>query len=121
MQDRRGGEDHVTGSRSRPTLPRLRKSARVCDNLHTATPNFLNTTTAVDMAVKRPHEGDAKSSVKKQKQKGRFDIGPANLPDGTHRRKSRFFSNIFFMHRFLAEERFREAYRSNSEYWETTQ
>ncbi|KAI4621885.1 hypothetical protein J4E80_004259 [Alternaria sp. BMP 0032] len=39
------------------------------------------------MAVKRPHEGDAKSSVRKQKQKGRFDIGPANLPDGTHRRK----------------------------------
>ena len=95
MQDRRGGEDHVTGSRSRPTLPRLRKSARVCDNLHTATPNFLNTTTAVDMAVRRPHEGDAKSSVKKQKQKGRFDIGPANLPDGTHRRKSRF-SNILY-------------------------
>ncbi|CAN9361874.1 unnamed protein product [Alternaria sp. RS040] len=37
------------------------------------------------MGVKRPHEGDAKSSVKKQK--NRFAIGPANLPDGTHRRK----------------------------------
>jgi hypothetical protein len=38
------------------------------------------------MGVKRPHEGDAKSSLKKQK--SRFAIGPANLPDGTHRRKS---------------------------------
>ncbi|KNG46846.1 rRNA-processing protein CGR1 [Stemphylium lycopersici] len=37
------------------------------------------------MGVKRPHEGDAKSSSKKFK-KG-FQIGPANLPDGTHRRK----------------------------------
>ncbi|KAI8941756.1 hypothetical protein NX059_002960 [Plenodomus lindquistii] len=37
------------------------------------------------MGSKRPHEDDAKSSSKKQK-KG-FQIGPANLPDGTHRRK----------------------------------
>ncbi|CAG5153330.1 uncharacterized protein ALTATR162_LOCUS3132 [Alternaria atra] len=37
------------------------------------------------MGAKRPHEGDAKSFVKKQK--SRFAIGPANLPDGTHRRK----------------------------------
>lgn len=38
------------------------------------------------MAVKRPHEGDAASSAKRHKKKG-FAIGPANLPDGTHRRK----------------------------------
>jgi hypothetical protein len=44
------------------------------------------------MGVKRPHEGDAKSTVKKQK-KG-FDIGPANLPDGTHRRKSKSSKTI---------------------------
>ncbi|KAF2849450.1 hypothetical protein T440DRAFT_398929 [Plenodomus tracheiphilus IPT5] len=37
------------------------------------------------MASKRPHEDDAKSSSRKFK-KG-FQIGPANLPDGTHRRK----------------------------------
>lgn len=40
------------------------------------------------MAVKRPHEGDAASAAKKHKKKG-FAIGPANLPDGTHRRKSK--------------------------------
>jgi hypothetical protein len=44
--------------------------------------------TAFQMGSKRPHEADAKSSVKKQK--SRFAIGPANLPDGTHRRKSMF-------------------------------
>ncbi|KAF1942266.1 hypothetical protein EJ02DRAFT_434163 [Clathrospora elynae] len=37
------------------------------------------------MAATRPHEGEAKSAVWKKK-KG-FAIGPANLPDGTHRRK----------------------------------
>ncbi|KAH6629319.1 hypothetical protein C7974DRAFT_184607 [Boeremia exigua] len=37
------------------------------------------------MAEKRAHDGEASRSVKKQK-KG-FQIGPANLPDGTHRRK----------------------------------
>lgn len=36
-------------------------------------------------AAKRPREDEAKSSAKKIK-KG-FQIGPANLPDGTHRRK----------------------------------
>lgn len=37
------------------------------------------------MAVKRPHEEGAKMSSKKFK--NGFQIGPANLPDGTHRRK----------------------------------
>ncbi|KAF1354256.1 hypothetical protein EJ07DRAFT_182597 [Lizonia empirigonia] len=37
------------------------------------------------MAEKRAHDGDVGKPVKKQK-KG-FQIGPANLPDGTHRRK----------------------------------
>ncbi|EMD85963.1 hypothetical protein COCC4DRAFT_146582 [Bipolaris maydis ATCC 48331] len=41
------------------------------------------------MGATRPHEGGAKSSAKSKdtnKKKG-FAIGPANLPDGTHRRK----------------------------------
>lgn len=37
------------------------------------------------MAQKRSHEDDSRNASKKQK-KG-FLIGPANLPDGTHRRK----------------------------------
>ncbi|CAO2653721.1 Nn.00g031320.m01.CDS01 [Neocucurbitaria sp. VM-36] len=37
------------------------------------------------MAPKRPHEDDSARKAKKQ-QKG-FSVGPANLPDGTHRRK----------------------------------
>lgn len=37
------------------------------------------------MAEKRAHDGDSARLVKKQK-KG-FQIGPANLPDGTHKRK----------------------------------
>ncbi|KAF1926943.1 uncharacterized protein M421DRAFT_6508 [Didymella exigua CBS 183.55] len=37
------------------------------------------------MAEKRAHDGESTGPVKKQK-KG-FQIGPANLPDGTHRRK----------------------------------
>jgi hypothetical protein len=41
------------------------------------------------MGVKRPHEDDSKKSSKKFK-KG-FQIGPANLPDGTHRRKGLCF------------------------------
>lgn len=40
------------------------------------------------MATKRAHEDDSQQSVKKQK-KG-FSIGPANLPDGTHRRKGTY-------------------------------
>ena len=38
-----------------------------------------------NMAEKRAHDGDSAKAVKRQK-KG-FQIGPANLPDGTHRRK----------------------------------
>ncbi|KAH8723615.1 hypothetical protein GQ44DRAFT_728465 [Phaeosphaeriaceae sp. PMI808] len=37
------------------------------------------------MVSKRPHEDDARKSAKKQK-KG-FSVGPANLPDGTYKRK----------------------------------
>ncbi|KAL5117780.1 hypothetical protein ACEQ8H_004254 [Pleosporales sp. CAS-2024a] len=37
------------------------------------------------MAPKRPRDDDARRLLKKQK-KG-FQVGPANLPDGTHRRK----------------------------------
>ncbi|KAJ4334910.1 hypothetical protein N0V87_006505 [Didymella glomerata] len=37
------------------------------------------------MAEKRAHDGESARPVKKQK-KG-FQIGPANLPDGTHKRK----------------------------------
>jgi hypothetical protein len=49
--------------------------------------NFLTDTKAVNMGVKRPHEGKAKS--KGYTHKPGFKIGPANLPDGTHRRASR--------------------------------
>jgi hypothetical protein len=49
--------------------------------LHPDTRPILN-----NMPPKRPHDADAAKSAKKQK-KG-FQIGPANLPDGTHRRKS---------------------------------
>jgi hypothetical protein len=38
-----------------------------------------------NMAEKRAHNGDSARPAKKQK-KG-FQIGPANLPDGTHKRK----------------------------------
>lgn len=41
-----------------------------------------------DMAEKRAFDGDSAKPVKKQK-KG-FQIGPANLPDGTHKRKGIF-------------------------------
>lgn len=44
------------------------------------------------MAPKRPHEDDSRKSAKKQK-KG-FSVGPANLPDGTHRRKGMWFRTI---------------------------
>ncbi|KAL6708037.1 hypothetical protein ACN47E_003471 [Coniothyrium glycines] len=37
------------------------------------------------MALKRPHDGNDKPASRKFK-KG-FQVGPANLPDGTHRRK----------------------------------
>lgn len=37
------------------------------------------------MAEKRAHDGESARPAKKQK-KG-FQIGPANLPDGTHKRK----------------------------------
>ncbi|KAH7071911.1 hypothetical protein BKA63DRAFT_534800 [Paraphoma chrysanthemicola] len=37
------------------------------------------------MASKRPHDDDTRKSAKKQR-KG-FSVGPANLPDGTHKRK----------------------------------
>jgi hypothetical protein len=50
-----------------------------CERISKQTPNI-----AV-MAEKRAHDGDSAKPVKKQK-KG-FQIGPANLPDGTHRRK----------------------------------
>lgn len=44
------------------------------------------------MGEKRAHDGDSAKAVKKQK-KG-FQIGPANLPDGTHRRKGMFLSHF---------------------------
>ena len=43
------------------------------------------------MAPKRPHDDESHKPVKKQK-KG-FQIGPANLPDGTHRRKVQKIKN----------------------------
>lgn len=41
------------------------------------------------MAEKRTHDSDAGRPAKKAK-KG-FQIGPANLPDGTHKRKGEHF------------------------------
>lgn len=43
------------------------------------------------MAVKRPHTDAAEDQLpepERKKRKG-FSVGPANLPDGTYRRKSR--------------------------------
>lgn len=49
------------------------------------------------MAEKRKHVGDTavvdyRPGNKKQKQKGGFKVGPANLPDGVYKRKSMSFS-----------------------------
>lgn len=55
---------------------------------------FATPHTPLAMGATRPHEGGAKSSAKSKdtnKKKG-FAIGPANLPDGTHRRKSKCLS-----------------------------
>ncbi|KAF1996631.1 hypothetical protein P154DRAFT_309416 [Amniculicola lignicola CBS 123094] len=38
------------------------------------------------MAPKRPRDDDAATPAKKQRKTG-FSVGPANLPDGTHKRK----------------------------------
>lgn len=40
------------------------------------------------MGVKRPHQASADKPAKKQR--GGFSVGPANLPDGSHRRKGAF-------------------------------
>jgi hypothetical protein len=85
----------VTGSDG-PALPRLRKlRSRIALSFRIPVTvlNFLTITSTLNMGVKPPHDGDKKSSVRTHK-KG-FKIGPANLPDGTHRRKSRCFRSFW--------------------------
>jgi hypothetical protein len=40
------------------------------------------------MSSKRPRDADDATSQAPKKQKKGFSVGPANLPDGTYRRKS---------------------------------
>lgn len=55
------------------------------------------------MAPKRSRDDTTTADEKREttndapvkKRKG-FSVGPANLPDGTYRRKSEFFSPLFF-------------------------
>lgn len=57
------------------------------------------------MSAKRSRDIDAKSEEQRtteppvKKKKG-FSVGPANLPDGTYRRKSKFVFRFFNLHIF---------------------
>ena len=44
------------------------------------------------MSIKRPHEDAADATESNKKRKG-FSVGPANLPDGTYRRKTQKIKN----------------------------
>lgn len=55
------------------------------------------------MAPKRPREDDSRKSVKKQK-KG-FQVGPANLPDGTYRRKGKSIYTRNFLQYMCTDDR----------------
>lgn len=43
----------------------------------------------INMTPKRPREDGAGGDVNVAKKKKGFSVGPANLPDGTYRRKSK--------------------------------
>ena len=47
------------------------------------------------MSLKRPREADAQSQPLSNKKKKGFSVGPANLPDGTYRRKSKEHQDIW--------------------------
>lgn len=66
---------------------------------HESAEHTHNGAPAAKKTKKRPHDNDADDNeeVQNKKRKG-FSVGPANLPDGTYRRRGEFFDAFFFLH-----------------------